>query len=75
LPLMFALLLELFVMCMQVAVSTAPQNWWQHAVHAVLREREHLQGSDHAQMACVARRHLRIEYCKVYKRHIRSTSW
>ncbi|KAL0042783.1 hypothetical protein WJX79_011021 [Trebouxia sp. C0005] len=59
----------------QVAVSTAPQSWWQHAVHAVLREREHLQGSDHAQMACVARRHLRIEYCKVYKRHIRSTSW
>ena len=64
-----------FVMCMQVAVSTAPQNWWQHAVHAVLREREHLQGSDQAQMACVARRHLRIQYCKVYKRHIRSTSW
>ena len=60
---------------LQVAVSIAPQQWWQHAVHAVLRERTQLQGSDHVRLSGVARRHLRLEYCKLYSKHHWSKTW
>ena len=59
----------------QVAVSVGPQEWWQHAVHAVLKERSQLQGTDISQLSCVARRHLRLEYSKVYSQHRWSRTW
>lgn len=59
----------------QVAVSVGPQDWWQHAVHAVLKERNQLQGTDTSQLSCVARRHLRLEYSKVYLQHRWSKTW
>ena len=60
---------------LQAAVRVRPQEWWQHAVHAVLQERSQLQGTDVPQLSCVARRHLRLEYNKLYSQHQWSKTW
>ena len=62
------------MLCMLPAALLKFENM-QHAVHAVLRERAQLQGSEHAAMSCVARHHLRLEYSKTYARHQRSKTW
>lgn len=60
---------------LQVAINVAPQKWWQHAVHAVLKERRRLQSSDATKLSFATRQHLQRQYTRLYRRHRQSKSW
>ena len=59
----------------QVPVNVAPQKWWQHAVHAVLKEKRQLQSIDATKLSFQARHHLQKQYTRLYQRHRTSKSW
>ena len=62
-------------LALQVPINVAPQKWWQHAVHAVLKERRRLQSSGATKLSFATRQHLQRQYTRLYRQHCQSKSW